>query len=66
MASFLTDEDMPRPTAPTLRQAGYEAEDVRDIGLGGHIQADELNGLLGILELGRRRIRRPFAADTQL
>jgi predicted nuclease of predicted toxin-antitoxin system len=37
MTSFLVDEDMPRSTARVLRQAGYEAEDVRDLGLGGHI-----------------------------
>ena len=33
---FLIDEDMPRSTAVALRQAGYRAEDVRDLGLRGH------------------------------
>jgi predicted nuclease of predicted toxin-antitoxin system len=33
---FLVDEDMPRSTAEALRQAGYRAEDVRDLGLRGH------------------------------
>jgi predicted nuclease of predicted toxin-antitoxin system len=33
---FLIDEDMPRSTARVLREAGYEAADVRDIGLAGH------------------------------
>jgi predicted nuclease of predicted toxin-antitoxin system len=33
---FLVDEDMARSTAVTLRQAGHEAEDVRDVGLRGH------------------------------
>jgi predicted nuclease of predicted toxin-antitoxin system len=33
---FLIDEDMPRSTARVLRDAGYEATDVRDIGLMGH------------------------------
>lgn len=32
MWCFLIDEDMPRSTALMLRQAGYEAEDVRDVG----------------------------------
>jgi len=32
---FLTDEDMPRSTARTLREAGYDAVDVRDVGLRG-------------------------------
>lgn len=36
MWKFLIDEDMSRSTAVALRQAGYEAEDVRDIGLRGH------------------------------
>jgi predicted nuclease of predicted toxin-antitoxin system len=33
---FLVDEDMPRSMIRKLRAAGYEAEDVRDIGLRGH------------------------------
>lgn len=33
---FLVDEDLPRSTAHALREAGYEAEDVRDLGLSGH------------------------------
>jgi predicted nuclease of predicted toxin-antitoxin system len=33
---FLVDEDMPRSTAVVLRQAGYAAADVRDVGLRGH------------------------------
>jgi predicted nuclease of predicted toxin-antitoxin system len=122
MARFLVDEDMPRSTAPVLRQVGHEAEDVRDIGLGGHGDPDvfaaaqqrraclitrdlgfsnalrfpvgthagiitmrvpsdvppprlnrellgvlsdlgdeDLGGLLVIIEIGRRRIRRPSA-----
>lgn len=35
MWRFLVDEDLPRSTAITLRQAGYLAEDVRDVGLRG-------------------------------
>ena len=30
---FLVDEDMPRSTVSALRAAGYQAEDVRDVGL---------------------------------
>lgn len=30
---FLVDEDLPRSTAPFLRSYGYEADDVRDLGL---------------------------------
>lgn len=36
MSVVLIDEDMPRSTAPALRQAGFEATDARDIGLAGH------------------------------
>ena len=32
---FLTDEDVPRSTARTLREAGFDAVDVRDVGLRG-------------------------------
>lgn len=40
MNRFLIDEDMPRSTAVTLRDAGYAADDVRDVGLRGHTDAD--------------------------
>jgi predicted nuclease of predicted toxin-antitoxin system len=30
---FLVDEDLPRSLVPALRAAGFQAEDVRDIGL---------------------------------
>lgn len=33
MWRFLVDEAMPRSTVGALRNAGYEAEDVRDVGL---------------------------------
>ncbi|MBI5082254.1 MAG: DUF5615 family PIN-like protein [Chloroflexi bacterium] len=33
---FVIDEDLPRSTARALREAGYVADDVRDIGLRGH------------------------------
>jgi len=32
---FLTDEDVPRSTARILREAGFDATDVRDVGLRG-------------------------------
>ena len=32
---FLTDEDVPRSTARVLRDAGFDAVDVRDVGLRG-------------------------------
>jgi predicted nuclease of predicted toxin-antitoxin system len=35
-ARFLVDEDLPRSTARALRSAGYETEDLRDVGLRGH------------------------------
>jgi len=35
MIKFLIDEDMPRSTAKILRSKGYEALDVRDLGLRG-------------------------------
>lgn len=37
---FLTDEDVPRSTARALRDAGFDALDVRDVGLRGHSDAD--------------------------
>jgi predicted nuclease of predicted toxin-antitoxin system len=40
MHRFLLDEDMPRSTATALRGAGHAAEDVRDVGLRGHSDAD--------------------------
>jgi len=36
MERFLVDEDLPRSLAVNLRQAGYVADDVRDVGLRGH------------------------------
>ncbi len=38
-ATFLVDEDMPRSMASVLREAGYQADDVRDLGLRG--QSDD-------------------------
>ncbi len=38
--SFLVDENLPRLLAPRLRTSGYQAEDVRDVGLGAHPDAD--------------------------
>ncbi len=35
ICKFLVDEDVPRTTARVLRQAGFDATDVRDVGLGG-------------------------------
>ena len=35
MERFSIDEDMPRSTAIALRNAGYTADDVRDVGLRG-------------------------------
>lgn len=35
MPKFIIDEDMPRSTARVLRTEGYEALDVRDLGLRG-------------------------------
>lgn len=32
---FLIDENMPRPFGPALRNAGYDVEDTRDVGLRG-------------------------------
>ena len=40
MQRFLVDEDVPRSMARVLRAAGYEAEDVRDVGLRGHSDAE--------------------------
>jgi predicted nuclease of predicted toxin-antitoxin system len=36
---FLTDEDVPRSTARVLRDAGFDAIDVRDVGLRGKSDA---------------------------
>ncbi len=40
MWTFVVDEDMPRSTAPALRNAGHAAVDVRDVGLRGHSDAE--------------------------
>ena len=40
MAKFLIDEDVPRSTARLLQQQGFDAEDVRDVGLRGHSDSD--------------------------
>lgn len=40
MYHFLIDEDMPRSTAGALRNAGHRVEDVRDVGLRGHSDAE--------------------------
>lgn len=40
MVAFLVDEDTPRSTARILRQSGFAAEDVRDVGLRGHSDAE--------------------------
>jgi predicted nuclease of predicted toxin-antitoxin system len=37
---FLVDENLPRLLASQLRTAGYQAEDVREVGLGAHPDAD--------------------------
>ncbi len=37
---FITDEDVPRSTARVLRNAGFDAVDVRDVGLRGKSDAD--------------------------
>ena len=40
MPKFLVDEDMPRSTARTLRDKGYDVTDVRDSGLRGKNDKD--------------------------
>ena len=45
MWRFVVDDDMPRSTAPALRQAGWPAEDVRDVGLAGHEDGNVSGGL---------------------
>lgn len=40
MPGFLVDEDLPRNLAALLRNAGFEAHDVRDVGLRGSSDSD--------------------------
>lgn len=40
MPRFLIDEDVPRSTARLLRQRGFAADDVRDVGLRGRSDRD--------------------------
>ncbi len=40
MLRFLVDEDLPRSTARVLREHGYEAQDVRDMGLRGSTDSE--------------------------
>ena len=39
MAAFLVDEDLPRNLASELRAAGIDAIDIRDVNLGGSLDA---------------------------
>lgn len=57
MPAFLVDEDIPRSLAVSLREAGFQAEDVRDAGLRGHSDA-ELAGSIAVLEPGRVRLHK--------
>jgi predicted nuclease of predicted toxin-antitoxin system len=41
--TYLVDENLPRSLAPSLRAAGFEAEDVRDQGLRGKPDTEVLN-----------------------
>jgi len=63
---FITDEDVPRSTARVLRDAGFDALDVRDVGLRGKSDAeifeyakvgDNLLHHLAIVEVGKVRWR---------
>ncbi|HLF89938.1 MAG TPA: DUF5615 family PIN-like protein [Anaerolineales bacterium] len=63
---FLTDEDVPRSTARVLRNAGFDAVDVRDVGLRGKNEevlravkeiGEKLQKQLAIVEIGRVRLR---------
>lgn len=40
MRRVLIDEDLPRSLAPALREAGFDTQDVRDIGLRGRPDAE--------------------------
>ena len=40
--TFLVDENLPRSLVPALRRAGFDAEDVRDRGLGGRDDVEVL------------------------
>lgn len=43
MTIYLVDENLPRSLAPSLRAAGFEAEDVRDQGLRGRPDTEVLS-----------------------
>ncbi len=64
MWEFLIDEDMPRSTAPAVRQAGYRAADIRDVGLRGHgdedvfAYAQEHSAILVTADLGFANVLR--------
>ena len=40
MSRFLVDEDLPRSFAPALREAGFDTQDVRGVGLRGCSDAE--------------------------
>jgi predicted nuclease of predicted toxin-antitoxin system len=46
VARFLIDENLPRSLAPRLREAGFEAVDIRDLGLRGKPDTEILEGAL--------------------
>jgi hypothetical protein len=55
---FITDEDVPRSTARVLRDAGFDAVDVRDVGLRAVQEVGEnLLHHLAIVEIGKVRLR---------
>jgi len=52
---FLIDEDVPRSTTRVLRDAGFDAVDVRDVSL--HGKGENLLRHLAIVEIGKVRLR---------
>jgi predicted nuclease of predicted toxin-antitoxin system len=53
---FITDEDVPRSTARVLRDAGFDAVDVRDVGLRGKSDAE-------VFEFAQRENRLMITCD---
>jgi hypothetical protein len=54
---FLVDEDVPRSTTCVLRDAGYDAVDVHDVGIRGKEIGEQLLKQLAIIEIGQVRLR---------
>ena len=65
MLGFLVDEDLPRSLVSVLVEAGFQAHDVRDVGLRGKSDA-EVFAEQYLLTLQFLRSYQPFQMETNV